>query len=335
MSAPLPLPLAVPLAGLASPAWLWLLVPVAALVVLYLLAQRRRSAYAVRFATLPMLERLAPKRPAWRRHVPAALLLAAFVVLCFAAARPEVDREVPRERATVIVTVDVSLSMQATDVAPDRLTAAREAAATFIAGLPDGFNVGVVQFAGSASVLAEPSPDKAEAVAALDRLELAEGTAIGDGVLTSLAQVEALGDQSTTDPDGGESEPVPATIVLLSDGTNTVGSSVDQAAAAATEADVPVSTIAYGTPTGTVEVDGQIVPVPVDQPSLDALAEATGGNGYSAETAEQLDQVYDDIQSSIGYRTEPQDVTPYVVALALLLGLVAAGFSLRWFSRLP
>ncbi|MDO9454795.1 VWA domain-containing protein [Nocardioides sp.] len=329
MSAPV-----TPMLALASPSWLWLLVPVAALLVLYLLAQRRRTTYAVRFATLPMLERLVPKRPAWRRHVPAVLLLLAFVVLAFAAARPQVDEQVPRERATVIVTVDVSLSMQATDVSPDRLTAAREAAQAFVEGLPDGFNVGIVEFAGSAAVLSEPSPDKAKAIAALDRLELAEGTAIGDGVVTSLAQIEALGDQSTTE-DGGEAEPVPAQIVLLSDGTNTVGSSIEQAAAAATEAGVPVSTIAYGTPTGTVEVDGETVPVPVDQPSLDSLADATGGNGYSAETAAELDEVYDDIQSSIGYRTEPRDVTPVVVAAALLLGLLAAGLSLRWFSRLP
>lgn len=323
-----------PLLALASPAWLWLLVPVALLALLYLLAQRRRTTYAVRFATLPMLERLVPKRPAWRRHVPAVLLLLTFVAMAVAAARPEVDRQVPRERATVIVTVDVSLSMQATDVDPDRLTAARAAAQRFIEGLPDGFNVGVVEFAGSATVLAEPSPDHQAAIASLDRLELAEGTAIGDGVLTSLAQIQALGDQ-TTDEDGGEAEPVPAQIVLLSDGTNTVGSSVDQAAAAAEEDGVPVSTIAYGTPNGTVEVDGETVPVPVDQPSLDRLAEATGGNGYSAETAEQLDEVYDDIQSSIGYRTEPSDVTPWAVAIALALGLVAAGLSLRWFARLP
>jgi Ca-activated chloride channel family protein len=324
-----------PLLALASPGWLWLLLPVAVLLGLYLLAQRRRTTYAVRFATLPMLERLVPKRPAWRRHVPAALLLAAFVVLAFAAARPQVDRQVPRERATVIVTVDVSLSMQATDVDPDRLTAAREAAKRFIDGLPAGFNVGVVEFAGSAAVLSEPGPDHAKAIAALDRLELAKGTAIGDGVLTSLAQIKALGDQSTTDADGNPSEPVPAQIVLLSDGTNTVGRTVADAAAAANEDGVPVSTIAYGTPSGTVVVDGQTVPVPVDQPSLDALAQATGGTGYSAETAKQLDDVYADIQSSIGYRTEPRDVTPYAVALALMVGLIAAGLSLRWFSRLP
>ena len=317
--------------SLASPGWLWLLVPVVALAAFYLVQQRRRSKYAVRFATLPMLERLVPKRPAWRRHLPATLLLLAFLALTVAASRPQVDEQVPRERATVIVTVDVSLSMMATDVEPDRLTAAREAAKDFVEGLPDGFNVGVVEFAGSATVLAEPSDDHGAAISALDRLELAEGTAIGDGVLTSLAQIEAVASESTTE----NGEPVPAQIVLLSDGTNTVGSSVQEATAAAQEAAVPVSTIAYGTPTGTVTVDGQLVAVPVDQPSLDALAEATGGTGYAAETAGELDQVYDDIQSSIGYRTEQRDVTPYVVAAALLLGLLAAALSLRWFARLP
>ena len=317
--------------SLASPGWLLLLVPVVALLASYLVQQKRRSQYAVTFATLPMLERLVPVRPGWRRHLPASLLLLAFVALAVAAARPQVDVQVPQERATVIVVVDVSLSMQATDVEPDRITAARAAAKGFVEGLPDGFNVGIVEFAGSATVLAKPSPDHAAALAALDQLELAEGTAIGDGVLTSLAQIKA---SAATDGTGGDTD-VPAQIVLLSDGSNTVGSSLDQAAAAAVEAQVPVSTIAYGTEGGTVVVNGQLVPVPVDQAALDALAQATGGRGYAAETADQLDRVYSDIQSLIGFTTEQRDVTPYVIAVALLLGLLAAAMSLRWFARLP
>jgi Ca-activated chloride channel family protein len=334
---------------LASPVWLLALVPVALLVVAYLLQQRRRSAYAVRFATLPMLETLLPKRPGWRRHVPAALLLLCFAVLALAAARPQVDRLVPRERATVMVVVDVSLSMQATDVPPDRLTAARAAAQQFIEGLPEGFNVGVVSFSGVTTVLDAPGPDHDAAIAALDRLELDEGTAIGDGVTTSLAQIEALADQVPVSPDGsdapsgspspGQAEPeqeeVPGQIVLLSDGTNTVGSSLEQAATAATADGVPVSTIAYGTPDGVVEVQGQTVPVPVDVAALNSLAEATGGRGYEAETADELSEVYDDIRSSIGQREEEQDVTQWAVAVALLLGLLAAAASLRWFARLP
>jgi Ca-activated chloride channel homolog len=312
---------------LASPIWLLLLLPVALLLVGYLWQQARRSRYTVRFATLPMLERLAPTRPGWRRHVPAVLLLLTFVALCVAAARPQVDEEVPRERATVMVVVDVSLSMEASDVDPDRLTAARDAAVGFVRGLPDGFNVGVVSFSGVATVLASPTPDQDAAVDALQGLSLDEGTAIGDGVLTSLKQLETIAAD-------GEGE-VPSHIVLLSDGTNTVGSSVDAAADAAVEADVPVSTIAYGTAEGTVMVDGQLVPVPVDEAALAALADATNGEAYEAESAEQLTEVYDDIQSSIGYRTEQRDVTRWAVLVALILGFAAAGLSLVWFARLP
>ncbi len=317
--------------SLASPGWLLLLLPVAALLASYLIQAKRRSRYAVTFATLPMLERLTPEKPGWRRHLPATFLLLTFVVLCVAAARPQVDEQVPRERATVIVVIDVSLSMQATDVSPDRLTAASQAAQDFVDGLPEGFNVGVVSFAGSATVLASPSNDHAASVAALSQLRLDEGTAIGDGVMTSLAQIETT---AATDGTGLDAD-VPAQIVLLSDGTNTVGSSIDQAASAAIEAQVPVSTIAYGTDNGSVIVDGTVVQVPVDQNSLDELAMATGGTGYAAATADQLDQVYDDIQSSIGFTTEQRDVTPYVIAVALLLGLLAAAMSLRWFARLP
>lgn len=330
---------ATPLLSLAEPGWLWLLVPVALLLVIYLVQQSRRSRYVVRFATLPMLERLVPRRPAWRRHLPAALLLLAFSAMVVAAARPQTDVEVPRERATVIVVVDVSLSMEAVDVEPDRITAARSAAKSFVEGLPDGFNVGIVAFAGSASVLAEPSSDHQESLDALDRLQLDEGTAIGDGVLTSLAQIEATAartdDSGANGAEGEDAEPVPAHIVLLSDGTNTVGSSLQTAADAAIEDGVPVSTIAYGTPNGTVVVDGQTVPVPVDEQSLDELAVATGGTGYAAETADELTEVYDDIQSSIGYRTEQRDRTQVAVVVALLLGMLAGGLSMRWFSRLP
>ena len=316
---------------LASPAWLLLLLPVAALVASYIVQAKRRSRYSVTFATLPMLERLTPIKPGWRRHLPATLLVLGFVILTVAAARPQVDEQVPRERATVIVVVDVSLSMQATDVAPDRISAASDAAQGFVDGLPDGFNVGVVTFAGSATVLAPPTSDHAASIAALDRLTLDEGTAIGDGVMTSLAQIQAT---AATDGTGLDTD-VPAQIVLLSDGTNTVGSSIDQAASAAVEAQVPVSTIAYGTPDGTVDVNGEIVPVPVDQASLDALAQSTGGVGYAADSAEALDEVYADIQSSIGFTTEQRDVTSYVIAVALLLGLLSAALSLRWFARLP
>ena len=313
--------------SLASPVWLWLLVPVAVLAVVYLLQLRRRSAYAVRFATLPMLERLAPKRPAWRRHVPAALLLLAFAVLCIGAARPQADVRVPRERATVMVAIDVSLSMKATDVDPSRISAARDAARDFIDQLPDTFNVGVVEFAGTATVLDPPRASKKAALAAVDSLQLQEGTAIGEGVYSSLGQITALQKR--------EGAKVPGRIVLLSDGTTTMGRPNSGAAQAAQKAGVPVSTIAYGTENGIVEVEGQQIPVPVDAPSLAQLADATNGTAYTADSASQLDKVYDDIGDSIGYRTAERDVTPRFIAAGLLAAMVAAGLSLRWFARLP
>lgn len=311
-----------------SPVWLWLLVVAAGLVVAYLVMQRRRARYAVRFATLPMLATIAPKRPGWRRHLPAAAFLAALVVLTLAIARPVADVRVPRERATVIVALDVSVSMEATDVAPDRARVAKEAAAAFIESLPDQFNVGLVTFAGSATVASSPSRDHQAAIAAVRGAELAGGTAIGEAVFAGLDAV------SRVDPQAGE-DPPPARIVLLSDGHNTMGRSPTAAAEAATEAGVPVSTIAYGTRDGTIDIDGQQVPVPVDVDALDQLAQDTGGSSYTAETDTELRGVYDDLESSIGWTTEQRDITTMVAGVALGVALLAGIGSLLWFSRLP
>jgi Ca-activated chloride channel family protein len=311
-----------------SPWWLLLLVPVLALAVAYVWQQRRQSRYAVRFASLPMLERLAPRRPGWRRHVPAALLLLAFVGLALAVARPEADVRVPRKNATVIVAIDVSISMRATDVEPSRLQAASAAARRFVEGLPDEINVGLVTFSGSTAVRAAPTTDHEEVENALSSLTLSTRTAIGEGVFTSLGEIAA------TAAKYGQKK-VPATVVLLSDGTNTTGRTPQEAAAAAREAGVPVSTIAYGTQTGTVELDGQLVPVPVDTETLATLAEETDGRAYTAQTSDELNGVYDDIRSSVGFRSEHREITQWFAGLALLLGLAAAGLSLRWFSRLP
>lgn len=309
--------------------WMLLLaVPVALLVLAYVLVQRRRRRYAVRFAALPMLQRVAGKGPGWRRHVPAGLLLTALALLALAVARPEAQVRVPRESATVVVAVDVSLSMEATDVDPTRLEAASDAATEFVEGLPESFDVAVVSFSGQVTVLAPAGSDRERAVEALGDLQLAESTAIGEGVFTSLQQVEQGARQSGSDS-------VPGQVVLLSDGTNTVGRTPSQAAAAAVEAGVPVSTIAYGTPQGVVEVEGQLVPVPVDEASLADLAEQAGGTAYVARTGDELDQVYDDISSSIAWTTERREITTWVATAALLLGLLAAGLSLRWTSRLP
>jgi Ca-activated chloride channel family protein len=308
-----------------QPLWLWLLVLVAALVAAYLIAQRRRSKYAVRFATLPMLEKVAPKRPGWRRHAPAAAFLAALTVLTIAIARPVADVRVPRERATVLVALDVSNSMAATDVAPNRFEVEQQAAIEFVQNLPARFNVGLVSFAQTATVVAAPSINHQATVDAINGLRLSNSTAIGDAVLTSLQAVR------TIDP----GDPPPSRIVLLSDGGNTSGSPVAEAAQAAVQAGVPVSTIAYGTPEGTVNLNGREIPVPADTQTLKTLAETTKGSFYAAESDEQLRNVYSDLQSSIGWTTEPREITNLVAGIALAAALLAAVASLLWFSRLP
>ncbi|TCM46616.1 VWA domain-containing protein [Kribbella sp. VKM Ac-2568] len=311
-----------------QPLWLWLLLVVAALVVAYLVAQRRRSKYAVRFATLPMLEKVAPRRPGWRRHAPALAFLAAMTVLTIAIARPVTDVRVPRERATVVVAMDISNSMAATDVEPNRFEVAKQAATEFVNDLPEQFNVGLVSFARTANVVTPPSTNHQATVDAINGLTLTDSTAIGEAVMTSLQAVRSL------DADAAE-DPPPTRIVLLSDGGNTSGRPVEEAAQAATEAGVPVSTIAYGTPEGTVDIEGRSIPVPADTESLRGLAEATSGSFYAAESDEELRDVYSDLQSSIGWTTEEREITNLVAGIALAAALLAGLASLLWFSRLP
>jgi Ca-activated chloride channel family protein len=310
-----------------APGRLWLLLLVVALAVAYVLLQRRRAAYAVRFSSLPLLASVAPRSPGWRRHVPAAVLLLALTAAGTAFARPQADVRVPREQATVVLAVDTSLSMEATDVSPDRITAARGSAADFVEGLPDSFAVGLVSFSGSAAVVVPPTQDHAAVAEAVQALALGPSTAIGEAVFAALDAVAAAS--------GGDGEAPPARIVLLTDGTNTVGRSLDAAAEAAREAGVPVSTISYGTADGVVEVQGQLVPVPVDVAAMEQLARDTGGASFTAESGEELEEVYADIGEQVGTTVEQREVSDVLAGLALLLGLVSAAGSLAWTSRLP
>ncbi|MGV9797605.1 VWA domain-containing protein [Mycobacterium sp. NPDC003449] len=309
-----------------APAALLLLIPVALLGVGYLVTLRRRQRYAVRFAALPLLDKVIPERPHWRRHLPTGLLLIALGLMGLAAARPELAVRVPYERATIIVAIDTSESMQARDVEPDRLTAAIAAAGEFIDRLPGRFNVGVIAFAGSTLVVHAPDTDHAGARTSLLSIGTSSRTAIGEGVFAALDQVRTVTGRAATD--------LPAHVVLLSDGTNTSGRSPAVAARAAAAAGVPVSTIAYGTDGGVMHSYGYSTPVPVDARTLADLAATTGGTAYSATSGDELADVYRDISSSIGWRTEWREVTPHVAALALAFGLAAAGLSLRWLSRM-
>ncbi|MEG3635838.1 VWA domain-containing protein [Micromonospora palythoicola] len=312
-----------------SPERLWLLAGVAALVVGYLLRQRRHSRYAVRFTNLRLLDKVAPARPAWRRHVPAGLFIAMLALLVVGFARPTDEVRVPRERATVIVAVDVSRSMLADDVPPDRLLAAREAAREFVADLPAEFNVGLVAFAGSASVVVAPGGDRESVTAGIDQLDEGvtglQGTAIGEAIQAALESIRTLDARAAEDPP-------PARVVLLSDGANTSGRDPALAAAEAVQAGVPVDTISFGTPDGRIG-GGQAVPV--DGETLRAVAEQAGGGYYEAGSGDELRAAYSDIGSSVGHRLERQDVSARFIGAGLVLALLAAAGSLFWFSRLP
>jgi len=323
-----------------SPERLWLLAAVAALAIVYVVMQRRRSKYAVRFTNLKLLDRVAPKQPRWRRHVPAGLFLAMLALLIVGFARPQAEVQVPRERATVLVAVDVSRSMLADDVDPDRLTAAKAAAHEFVANLPDEFNVGLVGFAGTASVFVPPVTDRAAVDAGIDRLAEGTagraGTAIGDAISTSLEAIRTL------DAEAGEDVP-PARVVVLSDGANTAGQDPAEAATQATELGIPVDTISFGTAEGTIGGTasgsgfggGGGQAVPVDGQTLQAVADATGGNYFEAGSAEELRSAYADIGSSVGFETETQDVSARFIGFGLVLALLAALASMLWFARLP
>ena len=326
-----------------DPLYLFALVPVAALVLAYVLMQRRRTRYAVRFATLPMLDRVAPARPRWRRHLATALVLVALGAFATAAAGPQMRLRVPYERATVIVAIDVSGSMEAQDVSPDRLTAAKEAAVQFVHELPETVQVGVVAFSGRAQLVAPVTADRMLVESSIDELEAGGGTAIGEAVLAAAEEVvrqAATGGTTsgdgTTAPDetADDTEPIPARLVLLSDGFNTAGRSPAAAIPVALEAQMPISTIAYGTPDGVLGNGFGARSVPADDDTLQRLAEETDGHFYRAESGTELDQVYEDIGSAIGWRTETTLVTTALVLIGLALAITATALSLRWFSRL-
>src|SRR4029077_5534397 len=325
----------------------------------------RRSKYAVRFTNLALLSNIAPKRPSWRRHLPPVLYLAAISALLIGLARPTMIVPVPREDATVILTLDVSGSMRATDVSPTRLDAARASAQSFINQLPENVRVGIVAFASEPVTLVSPTTDRGRLKSALDSLQARDGTAMGDALMQVLDIAEKIQkDAAAETPDATASpsataSPAPAAsgdpklptelastqplvaAILLSDGANSVGQAEPlDAAARAKTLGVPIYTIALGTPNGTVDVrddQGQMhtLDVPPDTKTLQQIASTTGGQSFTAPTAEDLKAVYTNLQSRIGYTEERQEVTFALVAAGLLLVVVGAGLSAVWFGRLP
>jgi Ca-activated chloride channel homolog len=313
-----------------APGRLYGLLAVLALALAYALLALVRQRYTVRFTNLPLLDTVAPRRPGWRRHLGAAVFLLAIAASVLAWARPAEDVLVPRERATIVLAIDTSLSMEATDIAPNRLEAAQIAALAFIDELPPQINLGLVSFDGIARVRVTPTTDRDPVRRTIETLELGPATAIGEAIFASLDALQIA--PVSEDEDGEE---LPASIIVMTDGKTTVGRPDADAAEAAARAGVPVSTIAFGTDRGTIVIDGQLQPVPVDEAPLRLVADRTGGKFYSAETLDQLDAVYEDLGSSIGFDTEEQEVTERFAGFAVGLLLLSGAASLLWSQRLP
>lgn len=324
------------LTGFAHPWFLLFLLVVAGLIGLYIVAQLARQKRMLRFANMELLESVAPKKPSRWRHLSAILLLASLLLFTLAMAGPTNDVRIPRNRAVVMLVIDVSLSMRSTDVEPTRLAAAQEAGKQFAAELTPGINLGLVAYAGTASVLVSPTTDRAPTLAAIDKLQLEERTATGEAIFTALQAIATVGAVI-----GGGEGPPPARIVVLSDGKETVPPNPDNprggftAARAAKDQGVPVSTISFGTRYGYVEINGQRQPVPVDDDSLHKIADLSGGNFYTASSLEQLQQVYDSLQDQIGYETIKGDASAGWLRLGSLVLALSAIAALLINRRLP
>lgn len=311
-------------------AWrLLLLVGVAAMAGAWLLSLQRRRRDVIRFTNVDLLDVVAPQRPDWRRHVPPVLFLLALTSLVVAFAHPVRAIKEPDERATIVLAIDTSLSMEAADVDPNRIEVARAAADQFVDELPEEINVGLVTFNGVATVAVSPTEDHAVVQTAIADMTLHESTAIGEAIFTALDAIEAA-------PAGADGEPAPGRIVLMSDGETTVGRPDAEAATAAADAGVPVFTIAFGTEAGVIETpDGLQQPVPVLPDPLRDIAEVTGGQAYEATSLPELGDVYEDIGSVVGFRDVDRDISGWFMGLGLLLLALAGAGSLAWSQRLP
>ena len=308
-----------------------LLVPV--LIGAYARQQRHRRAAAAAFATPTLLDSVAPRRPGWRRHAPMAAFALALAVLIVAAAKPQHTVAVPVERAAIMLATDVSGSMEATDVRPSRLVAARRAARKFVDDVPRGVNIGVMGFNGRPRVLQSPTPEREDVEVALNRLSPSGGTATGDAIVAALRVLRQ--------PTGINKKIPPSAIVLLSDGASTKGKDPVAAAQDAKRAKIPVYTVALGTPAGTIQVPRpggasgtERRRVPPDPRSLAEIARASGGQSFTADNAGELKRVYQRLGSQLGTEKQKRQLTSSFAGGALVLLLLGAGMSLAWFGRL-
>lgn len=288
------------------------------------LARRRPARYVVRFPALATLASVVPRSARWRRLVPPALLCLALAGLALALARPETTVAVPVEQASVVLVTDTSGSMNATDVAPSRLAAAKAAADRFLDRVPDELRVGLVGYSDAPHTTLRPSEDRDPVRAAVDRLAADGGTATGDALAGAL---QAVG--------GRDEESPPAAVILLSDGATQSGRDPAEVAREAATTGVPVYTVALGTSGGQIEANGQVIAVPPDPEALRQIAELSGGAAFAAEDAGALDEVYERLGSQIGTRDERREISAGFAAAGLLLLGGAIATSLRWRGRVP
>jgi Ca-activated chloride channel homolog len=314
-----------------EPQRLWLLLLLPVLVLAYLWLQRRRRQYAVRFTNLALLDRVAPRRVNWRQHAAVVLALLTLGLALVLFAKPTDLVKVPRRTGvTVVLTMDVSLSMAAADVNPDRITAAKQTAKEFLTQLPPAFKVAVVSFARYATVVLPPTVDRQRVNAAIDGLKLAEYTATGEGIYSALDVVkQSLG---TTETSG---EKLPAMIVLISDGARTVGRSQVSAATAAKAQGVPIYTVALGTAAGIIINGGQTVAVPVEIGELEQVARISGGRSYIATSPRDLVHAYQDVDGRLVYTTQRRDATSEYMGYLVVMSMISTGAGLFVASRWP
>ena len=312
-----------------SPQRLWVLLVLPALIIAYLVLLRFKGRVSLRFTNTGVLGRVIGSQRRWTRHLAVAMSLCSLVALGLAWAQPLGSEKVPRERATVVLIVDTSLSMEADDVQPNRLEAAKSAAHNFIQALPDTFNVALIKFDGKPAVLMPPSTDRGAVERAIGGLSLGEGTAIGDAITVGL---EAIASAPLSED---EPEPPPAMMVLLSDGKNTEGTDPSESTRQAQDAGVPVHTIAYGTQNGYVDVDGERFNVAPDPELLRAIAEATGGKALEADNVSELNEAYKEIESSVGFEEVKKPVTAQYALGALGFAVVAALGAVMMAARWP
>ena len=323
--------------GLESPAWLLLLIAPVAVLLVYVWANLRRRQRMRQFAAPAAIDSVAPARPSAWRHLPMVLMLASLVPLIIALAQPSRDFRVPRDRAVIMLVVDVSPSMGATDVPPTRLAAAQKAAEQFAKGVTPGVNLGLIAFAGTANVLVAPSPDHARTVDALGKLKTDDSTATGQAIFAALQSIQTV----NAVLQGPADKPPPARIVLLSDGKETKPADPNNpqgaytAARAAKEKGVPISTIAFGTQVGDVEMKNETVPVPVDGEMMRAIANLSGGQTATAQNIDELNKDFSAVEDQLGYQVERGPATAGWLRAGVVLAIAGALLGLVINRRLP